>query len=61
MAGLLSVALKTISTYVGHILLPGVIDKTVSTEGTRHVLHEDHMARSGCRAHTGTTPFVAGS
>lgn len=60
MAGLLRVALKTILTYVDHILLPAVIDDACAAEGARHVLHEDHMARSGCRAHTGTTPFVAG-
>jgi hypothetical protein len=34
MAGLLGVALKTISTYLGHILLPAVIDDTFSAEGT---------------------------
>ena len=33
MAGLLRVAFKTISTYVGHILLPAVIDDAFSAEG----------------------------
>jgi hypothetical protein len=31
---LLGVALKTISTYVGHILLPAVIDDAFAAEGT---------------------------
>jgi len=34
MAGLLRVALKTISTYVDHILLPAVIDDTFAAEDT---------------------------
>lgn len=60
MAGLIRVALRTISTYVNHILLPAVIGDAFAAEGTRHVLPEGHMARSGRRAHTGTTSFVAG-
>ena len=51
MAGLLRVALKTIPTYVNHILLPAVIDDTFAPEVTCHVLPEDDVARSGCPAH----------
>jgi hypothetical protein len=34
MAGLLGVALKTISTCLAHILLPAMIDDTFAAEGT---------------------------
>jgi hypothetical protein len=52
---LLGVARKTLSTYVNHIL-PDVIDDTFAAEGTRHVLPEDDVVRSGRRAHIENTP-----